>query len=87
VLGTRTLAAVMYDLNVHRVVLHDEQPMALAPADTLTAVLTCRDCGAELVRRAGAIADVCELCYANRLIHGGGQRSRHELAVGTRSGR
>ena len=68
--GARTLATIMYDLNVHRVVLQDRRPMILAPADKLANVPTCRDCGAVPTRQEGPVTKLCDLCYVNRLVHG-----------------
>jgi hypothetical protein len=62
----------MHDLNIHRVVLHDRQPMVLSDADQLTGTPTCRDCRVGLARQVGPDPELCDLCSVNRLIHGRG---------------
>ena len=61
----------MPDRNVDRLVTRDEQADLLARARALPEVPTCADCGARLGGGSRPDRDLCSLCYANRLVHGG----------------
>ena len=55
-------------VNVSGVVPHDQVLELLAHARELDDPPTCADCGSGLSREAQR--GVCELCYADRLVHG-----------------
>ena len=61
----------MLDSNVARLVSRDEQADLLARARALPNAPTCADCGARLGTRSWPSRGLCNLCYANRLVHGG----------------